>query len=132
MSCLACQHGPEVDLLKVDVDSMPHDELIQRLLVAGLRPKAGQQAEAGCMLPASFHQLAGGAHRDWPNVSSSSFLLAQVCLWPSASFHCLLAYDIQRGWHGSLEDEDDPLVYTPRPELVGLIPSLARVDSVQS
>ena len=30
------------------------------------------------------------------------------------------------------QDEKDPLVYTPRPELVGLNPSLARVDSVQT
>ena len=31
----------KVDLLKIDVDSMPHDELLRRLLESGLRPKAG-------------------------------------------------------------------------------------------
>ncbi|CAE7906458.1 SPON1, partial [Symbiodinium sp. KB8] len=76
----------EVDLLKIDVDSMPHDELLRRLLESGLRPKV-LHTEIGPMFP------------------------------PPVSY-----------WREY--DEKDPLVYTPRPELVGLNPSLARVDSV--
>ncbi|CAJ1355082.1 unnamed protein product [Effrenium voratum] len=76
----------EVDLLKIDVDSMPHDALLSALLTAGLGAKV-IHTEIGPWFP------------------------------PPVSY-----------WRE--HDPSEPLVYAPRPEVVGLNPSLARVDEV--
>lgn len=76
----------EVDLLKIDVDSIPHDALLVALLSSGLRAKV-LHTEIGPWFP------------------------------PPAQY-----------WRDYGLSE--PLVYTPRPEIIGLNPSLSRVDEV--
>ena len=80
-----------MDLLKIDVDSIPHDALLVALLSSGLRAKAGTgyhlhlpihrrrcqfgTAPAFCTAP-----RPGAPHGDRPMVSTTRAVLARLCI----------------------------------------------------